>query len=136
MVQHALAVEIGSDALDFDNVTEYEVILSTCAGLLALQQTTYRKNNNVAGPPSSRDDASILQQDKRTLVRRCRSSTCSALLDLRLLSNIRIRSLYHLGCLEQQSVVVPVFFSTLPIVWAIPLAYDIQIADAPWGNST
>jgi ankyrin repeat protein len=39
-LQHALAVEIGSDVLSLDNITEPETILSTCAGLLTLQHTT------------------------------------------------------------------------------------------------
>jgi hypothetical protein len=39
-LQHALAVEIGSDVLSLDNITEPEIILSTCAGLLTLQHTT------------------------------------------------------------------------------------------------
>jgi ankyrin repeat protein len=39
-LQHALAIEIGDDALSLDNITEPEIILSTCAGLLTLQQTT------------------------------------------------------------------------------------------------
>jgi hypothetical protein len=37
-VQHALAVEIGADELDLDNVTAINVILSTCAGLITVRQ--------------------------------------------------------------------------------------------------
>lgn len=44
-LQHAIAAEIGTTELNNDNVTDPEIILSTCAGLITLQRTT-----NLHGP--------------------------------------------------------------------------------------
>jgi hypothetical protein len=41
MLQHTLAIEMGSDALNLDNVTEPDIVILTCAGLLVLQETTH-----------------------------------------------------------------------------------------------
>jgi ankyrin repeat protein len=47
MLQHALAIEMGNEALDFDNVTDSEIILSNCAGLLTLHQVSFRDETKV-----------------------------------------------------------------------------------------
>jgi ankyrin repeat protein len=36
-LQHALAIELGKDSLDFNNITKLDIIISTCAGLIRLQ---------------------------------------------------------------------------------------------------
>jgi ankyrin repeat protein len=36
-LQHALAIEPGNNDLNFDNITKLEIILSTCAGLITIQ---------------------------------------------------------------------------------------------------
>jgi ankyrin repeat protein len=44
-LQHALAAEVGNEELNSENVTEPEIILSTCAGLLTLQHKTYSRTS-------------------------------------------------------------------------------------------
>jgi ankyrin repeat protein len=46
-LQHALAIELGKISLNFDNITKFEIVLSTCAGLITIQKEYWERRKTV-----------------------------------------------------------------------------------------